>query len=69
MKRKISLLLLVVTLIGSMAGCAGLTHCKECDDKIYEDGYCKYHYEINNAKNKVDELGKDLYDFLGGDDK
>lgn len=65
MKRKISLLLLAVTLIGSMVGCAGLTHCKECDDKIYESGYCKYHYEINKAKNQIDELGKGLHSLFG----
>lgn len=64
MKRKISLILAVVTLVCSLVGCAGLTHCKECEDEIYKDGYCKYHYEINNVKNEVDKIGKDIFDMF-----
>lgn len=69
MKRKISLLLLAVTLVAGMAGCAGSKHCKECDDEVYEEGYCKYHYEINVVKNKVDELGKEIYDIFNSDEE
>ncbi|MGN0507249.1 MAG: hypothetical protein ACI4FZ_11865 [Lachnospiraceae bacterium] len=65
MKKKISLLLLGAILACCLAGCAGLTHCKECDDEVYKDGYCKYHYEINAAKEKIDDLGKDVFDFFG----
>lgn len=64
MKKKLSLIFVVVALACSLAGCAGLTHCKECDDEIYEDGYCKYHYGLNAAKDKVDEVGKDLFDIF-----
>ena len=66
MKKKISLFLVAATLVCSMVGCAGLTRCKECEDEIYEDGYCKYHYELNGTKNKVDELGKDIFNMFGG---
>ena len=32
-----------------------LQHCKECDDEVYQDGYCQYHYTINAAKDAVDD--------------
>ncbi len=64
MKKKIVVLFALATLACSLVACAGLTHCKECDDEVYKGGYCKYHYELNNAKDKVDSLGKDVFDMF-----
>lgn len=68
MKRKLAFVLAVATLACSIVGCAGLTHCKECDDEIYKEGYCEYHYDLKNAKDKIDEIGKDLHGIFGGDE-
>lgn len=62
MKKKIAALFALAALACSLVACAGLTHCKECDDEIYKDGYCKYHYELKNVKDKADALGKELFD-------
>ena len=64
MKKKLALVLAIVTIACSLVACAGITHCKECEDKVYEDGYCKYHYELNKVKEEVDSLGKDVFDLF-----
>ena len=64
MKKKLALLMAVLTVAFSLVACSGITHCKQCDDKVYEDGLCKYHYEVNSVKEKVDSVGKDLFDLL-----
>jgi len=64
LKKKLALLMAVLTVAFSLVACSGITHCKQCDDKVYEDGLCKYHYEVNSVKEKVDSVGKDIFDLL-----
>ena len=42
------------------------SHCKAggCNDDVYKDGYCEYHYTVNNAKNNIDKFGKEVFDAL-----
>jgi len=72
MKRRLVLLTAVVMVMG-LTACAGITHCKDCDDEIYEDGYCKYHYTVHkaqeavdSAKEAVDSAAKDVFDNIVG---
>ncbi len=44
-KKKLVVLLAMVALLASLTGCA--RHCKECDNEVYKDGYCEYHYGLN----------------------
>lgn len=60
-------IMMALALMVIMTGCAGLTHCKECDDEVYKKGYCEYHYALNVAKDTVDEAAKGLFDKIFGD--
>lgn len=61
MKRIMSLLIAAAFVCG-LASC-GVLHCKECDDEVYKDGYCKYHYMANTV---IDEVNENT-DGLAGD--
>ena len=47
-KRVLSLFVALIAVLQLMA-CSLINTCREsgCDDEIYEEGYCKYHYYIN----------------------
>ena len=65
MKKKLVTMLLVGTMaVCSLTACSFEKTCKAsgCDEtKIYEDGFCKYHYFINAGesiiKDKVNQGG------------
>ena len=69
MKKSLAILLSAITIL-SLASCASKT-CKVegCEDEVYEDGYCKYHYTINHAKEELDNLGKEIFNKIDGNDK
>ena len=48
MKKRILSLFIALITVSQFTAC-GLFSCKEsgCDDEVYEDGYCKYHYYSN----------------------
>lgn len=50
-----------------LASCARIAHCKECDDAVYRDGYCQYHYTLHSAKETVDSAAKGIYNSIFGD--
>lgn len=52
--------LLISLMLYSLTACGKITHCKDCDGEIYEDGYCKYH----QALHCVDEMTKDAFDMI-----
>lgn len=61
--KKTGLLLLVTLLLAlALSGCGNT--CKEegCDDEVYQDGYCKYHYTMHN----VDETAKGVFNGIFG---
>lgn len=67
MKMKKLLILIVILIMStSLSACSGITHCKECDDEVYKDGYCQYHYTINAAKDAVDDAAKGVFDSIFG---
>ena len=47
----------MMALIAAMALAASLTactsHCKSCDQPVYKDGYCEYHYILNSAQDAL----------------
>ena len=64
--KKLLVLFVGLMMIFSLVACAGVTHCKECDDEAYQDGYCKYHYSVNSVKDEVDKTAKGIYDSIFG---
>ena len=52
MKKRIVGVLIALVVVLQLTACSSNT-CKvnDCDDEIYEDGYCKYHYYINVGDN------------------
>ena len=67
MKMKKLLILIVILIMStSLSACGGITHCKECDDEVYKDGYCQYHYTVNAAKDAVDDAAKGVFDSIFG---
>lgn len=64
--KKMTMILAAAMMLCVLTSCAGVTHCKECDDEVYQDGYCKYHYALRVAKDTVDDAAKDLYDSVFG---
>jgi len=56
-KKKVIISLLIVTVI-LLTGCNMFT-CKKqgCNEKdIYKDGYCKYHYGINEGEEMIKDI-------------
>ena len=60
--KKLGMSLLVVLILCCLTACGGITHCKDCDDEIYEDGYCKYHYALHYA----DDAANGAFDAIFG---
>lgn len=56
-KRGICVLCAVLLLVLQLAAC-GLINCKEsgCDEEIYEDGYCKYHYYLEAGSDILKDI-------------
>ena len=67
MKKQLFILILAVTMI-ILSACAE-SNCKVdgCNDEIYEDGYCKYHYTLNVTKEVIDETAKNAFNRIFGD--
>ena len=66
--QKIGVFAAVLAMAISLTAC-GSSHCKEegCENEVYEDGYCEYHYALNVAKDAVGDAAGDLMDsILGG---
>ena len=65
--KKLSLVLAAAVMACMLVSCAGVTHCKECDNEVYKDGYCEYHYALKVAKDTVSDAAQGLLDsVLGG---
>lgn len=71
--KKVLALFTAFILAISLTACAGITHCKDCNDEIYKDGYCQYHYTvhqtkdaIDSAKDAVDSAAKGIFDKITG---
>ena len=62
--KKMMALIAALTLAASLTACGG--HCKSCDQKVYKDGYCEYHYALNVAQDVVDDAAQDALDALFG---
>ena len=57
MKKRILSLFIALITVSQFTAC-GLFSCKEsgCDDEVYEDGYCKYHYYINAGRDILKDI-------------
>lgn len=62
--KKLMVLMLSLAAVASLAACS--SHCKECDNEVYKDGYCEYHYALNVAQDVVGDAANDLMDSLMG---
>ncbi len=56
-KRALSLFVALIAVLQFMA-CSLINTCREsgCDDEIYEEGYCKYHYYINAGSDFLKDI-------------
>ena len=56
-KRALSLFVALIAVLQLMA-CSLINTCREsgCDDEIYEEGYCKYHYYINAGSDILKDI-------------
>ena len=52
---------LVMALILALACTACSNKCKECDNEVYKDGYCEYHYALKVAGDAVDGLVDSIF--------
>lgn len=60
MKKKMMVVLLMVTMMTQVVACSLKKTCKVsgCDETdIYQDGYCKLHYYEKVGENLINELG------------
>ena len=60
--KKAALILLMCVFILTASACGEKCTVPGCNDKVYQDGYCEYHYSmICKAENCEDEVYKDGY--------
>lgn len=60
--KKMMALIAALVLTAGMTACG--SHCKSCDQKVYRDGYCEYHYALNTARDLVGDAARDALDTL-----
>lgn len=65
MMKKFIILLTSWLMVISLAAC-GSSHCKECDEAVYKDGYCEYHYALNAAGDIVDGAADEILESVFG---
>ena len=63
--KKLTILVASLAAVACLTAC-GPSHCKECDNEVYKDGYCEYHYALNVAKDVVGDAANDLMDSITG---
>ncbi len=53
MKKSIKLVTVALLVVLALVGCGA--NCKEpgCNDEVYKDGYCKYHYALNKGEDTL----------------
>ena len=62
--KKMMALIAALALAASLTACRG--HCKSCDQPVYKDGYCEYHYALNAAQDLVDDAAQAAQDAIFG---
>lgn len=65
--KKIAVVLTTLAMAACLTAC-GSTHCKEsgCENEVYQDGYCEYHYAIHAAEEIVGNAAGDIMNSLLG---
>ena len=64
MKKMMALLLAMVMLLG-LAACKKTCKQDGCENEPYEEGYCKFHYAMETAKDGLDQIGQGIADLIG----
>ena len=62
--KKMMALIAALALAVSLTACGA--HCKSCDQPVYKDGYCEYHYALNAAQDLVDDAAQAAQDAIFG---
>lgn len=57
MKKKTAVILLILAMAMQLVAC-GLFTCKQdgCEDDIYKDGYCQYHYYLKQGSDTLKDV-------------
>ncbi len=65
--KKIAVVLTTLAMAACLTAC-GSAHCKEsgCENEVYQDGYCEYHYAIHAAEEIVGNAAGDIMNSLLG---
>ena len=66
MKKGIAILMGMMAAV-SLTACGSSTcQVEGCENEVYEDGYCEYHYALNVAGEMVSDAAGDLLDSIMG---
>ena len=65
--KKIAVVLTTLAMAACLTAC-GSAHCKEsgCENEVYQDGYCEYHYALEVAKDTVSSAANDVLNSIFG---
>lgn len=58
MKMKRKMIAVVLLLSAMLSACSFTPNCKanDCDEEVYRDGYCKYHYYLKNGEETLKDI-------------
>jgi len=59
--KRLSIYAIIIAVLCILSACSPNCKAEGCEDEIYQDDYCQYHYVVNTAKNEIDKLGKDIF--------
>jgi len=62
--KRLTALLLAAILMLSLAACKKTCKSDGCENEATQEGYCDYHYAIQQAKEGLDKLGQGIYEAL-----
>lgn len=62
--KRLTTLLLAAILMLSLTACRKTCKSEGCEKEATQEGYCDYHYTVQQAKEGLDKLGQNIYEAL-----
>lgn len=58
MKIRKKLVAVAILLSAMLSACSFTSNCKysDCDEEVYRDGYCRYHYYLKNGEDTLKDI-------------
>ena len=65
--KKLAIVLTTFTMMLTLTAC-GSSQCQAegCENEVYQDGYCEYHYALEVAKDTVSSAANDVLNSIFG---